>query len=109
MQVKRWRVRVLVMFGLAASMLIGGLAAVAGEGDISTVAGNGTAAFAGDGGQATSGSLDFPTGVDVTGGVLLITDSNNNRIRQVDLSTGVISTIAGTGTANSGADGSDDW
>ena len=74
MQVKRWRVRVLVMFGLAASMLIGGLAAVAGEGDNSTVAGNGTEAFAGDGGQATSGSLDFPTGVDVTGGVLLITD-----------------------------------
>ena len=107
MQLKRRCVRALVMFGLAASLLIGGLAAVAGEGDISTVAGNGTAAFAGDGGQATSGSLNGPIGVDVTDGVLRIADTNNNRIRQVDLSTGVISTIAGTGIANSGADGSD--
>ncbi len=66
---------------------------------ITTVAGNGTAGFSGDGGPATSASLNSPQDVQVaSNGTLYITDTNNNRIRMVDPS-GTISTIAGTGTA----------
>ena len=67
-------------------------------GIITTVAGNGTAGFSGDGGLATDAMLNNPHGVavDVTGN-LLIADSDNNRIRLVDLTTGIITTIAGTG------------
>jgi DNA-binding beta-propeller fold protein YncE len=38
-------------------------------------------------------------------GVLYIADQNNHRVRAVDLSTGVISTVAGTGTAAYNGDG----
>jgi len=66
-------------------------------GIISTVAGVGTAAWTGDGGQATAAKLNEPTGVAVDGaGNILIADNSNNRVRKVNTS-GIISTIAGTG------------
>ena len=65
---------------------------------ISTVAGNGTCGYAGDGGPATSAQLNYPQTVAVRNGKLYIADTNNNRIRAVDLATGYISTLAGTGT-----------
>jgi uncharacterized protein (TIGR03437 family) len=76
----------------------------AASGTITTVAGNGDNAFAGDGGQATSASLGYPGGtvVDPTG-ALFIVDDSNNRIREVKA--GVISTVAGTGTAGYTGDG----
>ena len=74
-------------------------------GTISTVAGNGVAAFAGDGGQATSASLSSPNGIEIYGNALIIADTGNARIRSVDLSTGIITTIAGDGTG--GAIGGD--
>jgi DNA-binding beta-propeller fold protein YncE len=53
-------------------------------GDIYTVAGNGRLGFSGDGGPATSAELLDPYGVAVDGaGNLLISDSVNNRIREV--------------------------
>ncbi len=68
-------------------------------GIITTVAGNGAAGFSGDGGAATSAELDNPQGVAIDGGGnLVIADTLNARIRRVD-STGVITTIAGNGTA----------
>jgi uncharacterized protein (TIGR03437 family) len=76
----------------------------AATGIINTVAGNGTAAFAGDGGQATSASLNYPGGVVVDPtGALFIVDDVNNRVREV--SGGVINTVAGTGTAGYTGDG----
>jgi PKD repeat protein len=73
-------------------------------GVITTVAGTGTAGFSGDGGQATSAQLNFPEGVAVDGqGNLYIADSSNERIRKV--SGGVITTVAGTGTAGFSGDG----
>jgi hypothetical protein len=64
---------------------------------ISTVAGEGGCAFGGDGGQATSAMLCFPTSaVADRNGSLYIADSYNYRIRKVD-SAGIISTFAGTG------------
>ena len=74
------------------------------SGIISTVAGNGEQGFAGDGGASTSALLDSPAGVAVdTSGNIYIADTHNNRIREV--SSGVIETIAGTGTAGFSGDG----
>ena len=59
------------------------------SGFITNVAGNGTATFAGDGGAATSASLDDPTGAALdAAGNLYIADNLNNRIRKVLLSAG---------------------
>lgn len=74
-------------------------------GIISTVAGNGTAANTGDGGPATSASLDHP--VDLTfdiSGNMLIADGNNHSIRKVTPA-GTISTVAGNGTSGYAGDG----
>jgi len=74
-------------------------------GVISTVAGNGSIGFSGDGGPATSASLNYPSGVAVDStGNLYISDAGNNRIRRV-APNGVISTIAGNGNAGFSGDG----
>lgn len=63
---------------------------------ITTVAGNGTDAFAGDGGPATSASLQFPISIAVdSAGNLFIPDGQ--RIRRVDAATQIITTYAGRG------------
>jgi len=78
----------------------------AGTGDISTVAGNGSLGFAGDDGAATSASLTFPEAVAVTpGGDLYISDTGNNRIRKVTASTGIITTVVGSGVVGFSGDG----
>lgn len=77
---------------------------VATNGVITTIAGNGTGSFSGDGGLATSATLNGPGHVALDGsGNLYISDANNNRIRKINASDGKISTIAGSGTSgNSG-------
>ena len=78
----------------------------ASTGVITTVAGDGTGGFSGDGGPSTSASLNFPRGVTVDGsGNLFIADFSNQRIRRVDASTGVISTVAGDGASGFSGDG----
>ncbi len=75
------------------------------SGNISTVVGTGTRGFAGDGAAATGAQLNFPRSVSVDDkGVLVIADTNNFRIRQVD-AMGMITTIAGDGTQGSAGDG----
>jgi len=70
----------------------------AGTGIISTVAGNGTQGYGGDGGPATSALLNFPEGVAVDSfGNIYIGEFQNYRLREVKASTGIITTIAGTG------------
>ncbi len=72
------------------------------SGNISTVAGTGSGSFGGDGGQATDAVLNQPLGVAIdSGGNLLIADSGNARVRQVNTS-GVISTIAGGNLGDGG-------
>ena len=74
-------------------------------GVITTVAGDGTAGYGGDGGPATAAQLNVPYDVALDGvGNLYIADSSNHRIRKVDAA-GVISTVAGDGTAGYGGDG----
>lgn len=67
---------------------------------VSIFAGTGTAGFLGDGGLAVNARLNQPTGVvEGFGGNVYISDTSNNRIRVVNGSTGIITTIAGIGTA----------
>lgn len=74
---------------------------------ISTLAGTGVAGFSGDGGIGTSAQLNNPTGVAVyKTQSLYIADRSNHRIRKIDLATGNITTIAGTGVAGFSGDGS---
>jgi sugar lactone lactonase YvrE len=65
---------------------------------ISTFAGTGVAGFAGDGGPAARAQLRQPHSIAIgPDGRLLICDVGNHRIRAVNLSSGVIDTIGGTG------------
>jgi sugar lactone lactonase YvrE len=74
-------------------------------GGITTVAGNGTAGYSGDNDSATNAELSSPTGVAVdSSGNIYIADQQNNRIRKIDPS-GVITTVAGNGTAGYSGDG----
>jgi sugar lactone lactonase YvrE len=73
----------------------------AASGIISTIAGNGTSGFV-DGVPAVSGELNQPTGITIgvaTDGSfsLYIADFGNNRIRKIDMTTGLLSTVAGSG------------
>ena len=73
-------------------------------GIITTVAGGGSGL--GDGGPATSASLDFPTKVVLDNDDnLFIADEGHNRIRRVDALTGVITTVAGDGSNGFSGDG----
>jgi alpha-tubulin suppressor-like RCC1 family protein len=68
------------------------------DGMISTVAGNGELNFSGDGGAATSASLQQPWSATVDGsGNLFIGDTGNIRVRRVD-PFGIITTFAGNGS-----------
>ena len=85
----------------------GRIRAVDASGNISTIAGTGTPGFSGDGGPATAAKLSTPTDVAIgPAGTLYVADANNNRVRVVDLTSGNISTFAGSGTSEfSGDDG----
>jgi secreted PhoX family phosphatase len=85
-------------------------------GHIYTVAGNGSAGLSGNGGPATSARLNNPDGVAVDGaGNLIITDTDNNRLRVVAASTGTfygqamtaghIYSVAGMGKGGFSGDG----
>jgi uncharacterized repeat protein (TIGR01451 family) len=84
---------------------------LASSGVIQTVAGGGTGCNAqidsvGDGCTPTQASLNLPTGVFVDGHEnLFISDSADDRVREVTASTGLIQTIAGTGDGAYNGDG----
>ncbi len=73
---------------------------------ITTVVGNGNAGYTGDGGPATSATLNSPDRVSVNGaGNFFISDSNNQVIRRVDGATKKIATFAGNGQFAFAGDG----
>ena len=75
---------------------------------ISTIAGTGNPGFSGDGGPASNAALNSPFGLAIDDDDnLYIADSANNRIRKIDLATGIITTAAGSGSPGfEGDDGS---
>ena len=75
-------------------------------GIITTLAGTGQARFSGDGGPADRAALNEPAALAVDAQEqLYIADQSNNRVRAVDLKTGMIRTVAGTGSAAYDGDG----
>lgn len=75
-----------------------------------TVAGKGkmvtTGGYSGDGGPAISAELSYPSGLAFdSAGNLYISDYRNNRVREVNASTGIITTIVGKGSGGYGGDG----
>lgn len=75
----------------------------ASTGIITTIAGNGTAGYSGDGGSATGAEISpGDLALDNSGNIYM---SGSNRIRKITASTGIITTIAGNGTAGFSGDG----
>ncbi len=79
----------------------------ASTGELTLLAGStSSSGYNGDNIQATAATLYAPCDVVVdTNGNLYIADAYNYRIRKVDVSTGLISTVVGTGTQSSTGDG----
>jgi hypothetical protein len=74
-------------------------------GIITTVAGNGNGGSTGDGGPALQAALNT-TAIAVDGsGNLLALESNNYKLRRINMSTGMITTIAGTGVKGNNGEG----
>lgn len=79
---------------------------VRSNGIIITVAGNGNYGSSGDGGLAVNALLNAPFRVALDGqGNLFISDYANNRVRRIDVVSGIITTVAGTGIAGAEGDG----
>jgi sugar lactone lactonase YvrE len=74
-------------------------------GIINTVTGNGSPGYSGDGGPATSASLTCPRGIALDASGNLYIADGDSVIRRVDAATGIITTVAGTGTAGYSGDG----
>ena len=78
---------------------------VISTGTLYTIVGTGTAGYSGDGGQATSASIFNPVGINLdSSNNIYFSDNDNHVIRKVTVSTGVISTVAGTGSAGYNGD-----
>jgi sugar lactone lactonase YvrE len=77
------------------------------SGTIVTVAGaGGTSGDSGDGGPGTAARIQGPKGIVLDGaGGLLIADSGNDRVKRLDLATGIITLVAGTGDPGGAGDG----
>jgi len=73
---------------------------------ITTICGNGVAGFNGDGILAINAELNYLEGICYDHhGNIYIADDANRRIRKIDLSTGIITTVAGTDSAGFSGDG----
>ncbi len=73
--------------------------------NITTVAGTGTAGYNGDGIPATTAQFNGVQGLALDGaGNIYAADIVGNRIRKITISTGLITTIAGTGTGGYNGD-----
>jgi len=66
------------------------------------VAGTGEQGYGGDGGPARLATLAGPKGLACTRGSLYIADTENHVVRRIDLESGIISTVLGTGRRGDG-------
>lgn len=75
------------------------------SGDLQTLAGTGVDGFSGDGGPAAEAELSAPGGLGFAAGALYVADSGNHRVRAIDLESGMIETVAGSGVSGFSGDG----
>jgi len=76
------------------------------SGLVTTIAGTGSAGYSGDGGPATAARIHFPQDLEIgPDGNLYFADTNNDRVRMIDLTTGIITTVAGNGVRAYAGDG----
>ena len=76
------------------------------DGTITTIVGTGRGKFSGDGGPAQKANLSMPYSIALDrDGNLYIVDTGNRRIRKIDASTGIITTVAGNGSYGYSGDG----
>lgn len=69
--------------------------------NINTIVGTGIAGYSGDGSVATAAKINYAYGIAVdSSGNLYIADAGNNVVRKVNATTGIITTIAGGGSAS---------
>ncbi len=77
-------------------------------GIVSTLAGSGEPGFAGDGSRGDQVSFDQPHSVVLDGvGGVLVADTKNHRIRRIEIASGRVTTVAGTGKPKLPTDGAD--
>jgi hypothetical protein len=94
-----------MLFAAPSSLSGQGILTVTPGRTVATVAGTGTTGFAGDGGAASAATLANPSGVAYdTSGNQFIADAQNHVVRKIS-SSGVITTIAGSGVEGYGGDG----
>jgi DNA-binding beta-propeller fold protein YncE len=72
------------------------------RGTIHHVAGTGEQGYSGDGGQARAAQLAGPKGLAYSRGALYVADTESHVVRRVDLTTGIITTVLGTGRRGDG-------
>lgn len=70
------------------------------------VAGTGEQGYAGDGGPALAAKLGGPKGLAWAPGQLFVADTENHAIRRIDLASGIITTVLGTGVRGDGPEDS---
>src|SRR5678815_657543 len=82
------------------------------RGSLKRIAGTGEFGYTGDGGLALNAkfgapgsAFNGPKGIALTDNILYIVDTENHAIRAIDLRSGIISTVAGTGQRGDGPDG----
>lgn len=78
-----------------------------GDGTLSRIAGTGESGNSGDGGQALQARFNGPKGIAYSAAdhCLYVVDTENHTIRRMELASGLISTVLGTGQVGDGADG----
>jgi sugar lactone lactonase YvrE len=95
----------LILVSLMAGSVSFGQVSLPPSGIIRTIAGDGVQGYSGDGGPATSASMDWMLGIAVDDdGDIYIADSGNFRVRKVMVATGNIVTIAGNGSSEFSGD-----
>ena len=76
------------------------------NGTITTVAGTGSSGYSGDGGPATAATFSSLHGIAVDNdGNIYVADAGNSVIRKITIASGIITTVAGNGTAGYSGDG----
>jgi len=76
------------------------------QGVVTTIAGTAAPGYGGDGGPATAAAISYPEDLELgPDGRLYFADTNNHRVRRIDLTSGIIETVAGTGEEGYSGDG----